>query len=208
MNKIGSRIYYDIATGNILHHKGEMMGAVAETTIEQDILTFPILTERNRNTFDIIDLPYGMYSEEFANSNGYRVNTTTKQIEFIYGENISQLEGYKEMKIANLKRICEQTIEEGFISSINGHKYRTNRDDQTNFIGKLKQLELKPEITTLLWKTEDVGYLLHQKDDWIAIWLEGLNHKENQLFKYDQLKQQILDPLVDTKEKVDEINWS
>lgn len=83
-NKIGRRIFYDITTGNIVFDKGEMLGSVIATTIEQDIATYTALSERNRDTFDVLELPYGAYSQDFRECNGYRVNVETKTLEFSY----------------------------------------------------------------------------------------------------------------------------
>lgn len=74
MNKIGRRIYFDLATGNVIHDTGERQGSVVATTVEQDIVTFTALSERNRDTFDVIELAFGEYAEEFATASGYRVN--------------------------------------------------------------------------------------------------------------------------------------
>lgn len=82
--KIGRKIYYDKTTGNIVFDKGEMLGSVIATTIEQDIATYAALSERNRDTFDVLELPYGAYSQDFAECNGYRVNVETKTLEFSY----------------------------------------------------------------------------------------------------------------------------
>ncbi|MBL4950972.1 hypothetical protein JK635_01800 [Neobacillus sp. YIM B02564] len=84
MNKIGRKIYYDKSTGNIILDTGEMMGAVIETTVNQDIATFTVLSERNRDTFDVLQLEYGQYAQDFAECNGYRVNPETKELEFSY----------------------------------------------------------------------------------------------------------------------------
>ncbi|MGC4378414.1 hypothetical protein WD019_16035 [Fictibacillus sp. Mic-4] len=86
MSRIGRRIYFEKSTGNIIIDKGEMQGAVIATTIEQDIATFTALSERNRDTFDVIELPFGAYAQDFAECNGYRVNPDTKTLEFTYPE--------------------------------------------------------------------------------------------------------------------------
>jgi hypothetical protein len=84
MNKIGRKIFYDKANGNIIIDTGERQGSVIATTIEQDIATFTALSERNRDTFDVLELPFGAYQQDFAESNGYRVNVETKTLEFSY----------------------------------------------------------------------------------------------------------------------------
>ncbi|MDG0873931.1 hypothetical protein L5D93_16410 [Paenibacillus thiaminolyticus] len=84
--KIGRRLYFDIATGNVIVDSGERSGNVIETTVEYDITVYKALSERNRETFDVIQLEYGQYDEDFATCSGYRVNPATKQLEFSYPE--------------------------------------------------------------------------------------------------------------------------
>ena len=82
--EIGRRVFYDKQTGIVIVDKGEMTGNVVPTTIEQDIKTYKNLSERNRGTFDVLELEYGQYAQDFAESNGYRVNPETKELEFSY----------------------------------------------------------------------------------------------------------------------------
>lgn len=84
MNKIGRKIYYDKATGNVILDTGEKMGAVIETTIDQDYETYQALKERVRDTVGVIQLEFGQYAEDFAQCNGYRVNPETLELEFSY----------------------------------------------------------------------------------------------------------------------------
>lgn len=77
------RVFYDVATGDKIHEIGRT-GDFTLPTIEQDIETFTALSERNRETFDVIELPFGTYAQDFAECNGYRVNPTTKALEFSY----------------------------------------------------------------------------------------------------------------------------
>lgn len=77
------RIYFDKERGNKLVEVG-YMGRVTPTTIEQDIATYVALSERNRDTFDVLELEYGQYAQDFAECNGYRVNPETKELEFSY----------------------------------------------------------------------------------------------------------------------------
>lgn len=82
--QIGRRIFYDIATGNVIVDIGERQGAVVPKTIEQDIQTYKELSERNLDKFDYIELEYGQYEQDFAECNGYRINPETKELEFSY----------------------------------------------------------------------------------------------------------------------------
>lgn len=101
------------------------------------------------------------------------------------------LEYVKSIKIAFFKKTCEEQIELGFTSS-NGHFYRTNRDDQVNMIGQKDSLVDDPSITYVDWKTEDVGYIRHTKEQWMQVYNEAFAHKKEQLFKYEALKQRVL----------------
>lgn len=82
--RFGRKIYYDITTGEKIIETGERFGSVIQKTVEQDIDTFTSLSERNRDSFDVLELEYGQYAQDFAECNGYRVNPQTKELEFSY----------------------------------------------------------------------------------------------------------------------------
>lgn len=86
MNYYGNRLYYDKKTGEIFFQTGEIMTMfdIPESTIDDDVNKYYVLSERNRDTFDVIELEYGQYAQDFAECNGYRINVDTKQIEFSY----------------------------------------------------------------------------------------------------------------------------
>lgn len=96
------------------------------------------------------------------------------------------LDYHKKLKKQQLSDLCNDEIVNGFVAS-NGNKYRLNRDDQTNFIGKMMQVASDTTITTIHWKTENEGYVEHTREEWLKIFNEGLNHKESILFKYNTL---------------------
>ena len=77
------RIYYDILSGNKLAEVA-FNGFFTPTSISDDIDSITLLSERNKETFDVIELGYGQYAQDFAESNGYRVNPETKTLEFSY----------------------------------------------------------------------------------------------------------------------------
>ena len=81
---IGRRIYYDKVTGDVLADTGERAGDVIELTIEQDIANYKALSERTRDSFDLIELSYGEFSQDFRECNGYRVDPTNKEMVFSY----------------------------------------------------------------------------------------------------------------------------
>ena len=78
------RIYYDIFNGSILVDTGERYGIVIPTSVADEISTYKVLTDRNRDSFDFIELEYGAYEQDFRESVDYRVNIETKELEFIY----------------------------------------------------------------------------------------------------------------------------
>lgn len=82
--KLGRRIYYDKIHGTPLVNTGEHEGGITRNTIEQDIKTYYILSERVRDSFDFIDLDFGQFSQDFVECIGYRVNPQTSEIEFSY----------------------------------------------------------------------------------------------------------------------------
>lgn len=101
-----------------------------------------------------------------------------------------ELEDIRDSKISELNDLCEGKIVKGFLAS-NGHWYRTNRDDQTNMIGQKDELTADPSILTILWKTEDAGYVIHTREEWLQIYKEAFQHKKTQLFKYDAYKNEV-----------------
>ena len=82
--KIGKRIYYDNQTGEVIFDTGERSGNVVPTTVERDIEVFKQLSERNRDTFDYIELEYGQYREDFHHATSYLVNPKTRELVFSY----------------------------------------------------------------------------------------------------------------------------
>jgi hypothetical protein len=83
MSEENIRIYYDKQTGNVIQDV-LYSGSIIPKTVEQDINDFTRLSERNRDTFDVIELAYGQLAQDFAECNGYRVNVETKTLEFSY----------------------------------------------------------------------------------------------------------------------------
>lgn len=82
--KIGRKLFYDLTTGDVLLDTGDREGAVRETTVEQDVAAYRVLSMRNRDTFDVLELPFGAYAKDFAQCTGYRVNVQTSTLEFSY----------------------------------------------------------------------------------------------------------------------------
>lgn len=86
LKKIPRKIYYDKLTGVVLLDTGEHLTTMDETTLEQDIETYKILSDRNRDSFDYIKLEYGQYYDDFMQSVLFTVDVETKEIFFTYRE--------------------------------------------------------------------------------------------------------------------------
>lgn len=97
---------------------------------------------------------------------------------------------HKLLKGQLLAETCEAAILKGFTAT-NGHFYRTNRDDQVNMIGQKDELNADPLIEVVPWKTEDAGYIVHTKEEWLKVYQEAFAFKKTQLFKYNELKQKV-----------------
>ncbi|MCM3730082.1 hypothetical protein M3196_00160 [Fictibacillus nanhaiensis] len=84
MKQIGKKVYFDKSNGKIIQIVGEMQGSVTETTIEEDIVTFTALSDRNRETFDVLELPFGAYAQDFAEGRLIGIDIETKLPIFEY----------------------------------------------------------------------------------------------------------------------------
>lgn len=83
---IGRRIYFDVQTGDILVNTGERVGNdITPFTVEYESTIYTKLKDRDRETFDFIELEYGQYAEDFATCSGYKVDVETKTLVFSYG---------------------------------------------------------------------------------------------------------------------------
>jgi hypothetical protein len=74
--EIGRRIYYELATGNIIQNTGERSGSVVETTQEQDFAAYAALAERVPSTVGVLELAYAQNGQDFQTCTGYKVDIT------------------------------------------------------------------------------------------------------------------------------------
>lgn len=85
MNYVGYKIYFDKTSGEPIQKTPQKEGVWARQSTEgEDLTAYKTLSERNRETFEVLELPYGAYAQDFAICTGYRVNPETKELEFIY----------------------------------------------------------------------------------------------------------------------------
>lgn len=78
------RIYYDTLTGGVIVTTVGVGKHSGVRSVDEDVQTFRPLSERNRDSFDVLELEYRQYAQDFAECNGYRVNPETKELEFSY----------------------------------------------------------------------------------------------------------------------------
>jgi hypothetical protein len=81
---IGRKIYYERTTGNIIQDTGERYGSVVETTPEQDFASYQALAERVPETVGLLQLEYGQYAADFAESTGYKVDVSGDVPELVF----------------------------------------------------------------------------------------------------------------------------
>lgn len=62
---IGKMIFYDLVDGSLILDTGEWSNVSRKKTVEQQIATYKTLSERNRDTFDVLELEYGEYAQDF-----------------------------------------------------------------------------------------------------------------------------------------------
>ena len=82
---IGRKIYYAKDSGVVIWDKGEMSGAVRETTFAEDCEVIPILALVNDNgMLGVVQLDYGAYAEQFKICRGYIINPETQEPQFVF----------------------------------------------------------------------------------------------------------------------------
>lgn len=78
------RAYYDKLTGNGLKWYAFTSGVYRIPTFDEDYQAFVELSERNVDTIGYIDFTNGEYYQDFVQSNAFRVNPETLELEFSY----------------------------------------------------------------------------------------------------------------------------
>ena len=83
---IRRKIYYDTRTGGAIVEIPEQVTTinVRETTVDEDFDALLPLKSYERQYVGVLILNIGQYAQDFAESNGYRVNPETKTLEFSY----------------------------------------------------------------------------------------------------------------------------
>ncbi|MCC3374745.1 hypothetical protein [Cohnella sp. REN36] len=76
MKQLGRKIYYDLASGDVIFATGEMQGEVRKTTNEEDFRVYLPLRDRVPETVGVLKLEYGQYQQDFTACSGYRVDVS------------------------------------------------------------------------------------------------------------------------------------
>lgn len=84
MNQIKSKVYYEIATGNILTITSEMEGTIEETTKDQDMTIYPELQDKNVNDIDFIELEYGTLASIFQGCKTFKIDLESRALKCEY----------------------------------------------------------------------------------------------------------------------------
>lgn len=86
MAEIGTKIYFEKNTGNIILNLGDMKGFVTETTTEQDFENYETLKKYDKNAVGKIQLEYGEFGKlmEENKANSYKVDVSGKEPKLIF----------------------------------------------------------------------------------------------------------------------------
>lgn len=206
MTQIGRKIYYELATGNIILETGERQGDVVETTFDQDIATFTALSERNRSSFDVLELSFGAYADNFVKY-PYHVDPTTKSVIWDTVPLGGSLQDLQTAKIAQLTDF-ETKANESFQSSALGtpHTYLSNSDAMGKFNAEYSFVNSAAyDGLPILWFTLEEGGVVHTKDEFNQVWLDGRNFIAANFSKWDSLVKQV--KACTTVDEVNAIAW-
>ena len=78
--QVQSKVYYEVATGNILVTTCECEGHVIQRSKEEDIKVYPELQGKESDAVDYIEIEYGTSSK----IKSYSVNLKTKALDIVY----------------------------------------------------------------------------------------------------------------------------
>ena len=84
MKEVGRMIFYDIVTGQELVTVPSQRAVSVYETPAEVIPLYPILRERDPETYDVIELEYGQCDRDFEQSTSFQVNPETRELEFLY----------------------------------------------------------------------------------------------------------------------------
>ncbi len=78
------RLYYIKANGQIIWQSVTTMSGATPLTVEQEMGISSTLSDYVPEEIDVMEIDDSEYSQDFADSSGYWVNTATDELEFNY----------------------------------------------------------------------------------------------------------------------------
>lgn len=82
--EVGRKIYFEKSNGVVIWDKGEMIGDIKETTLEQDKITVPLLNVLDtKGQLGIKQLNYGEFTIRFQTCKGYYISVKDETIVFL-----------------------------------------------------------------------------------------------------------------------------
>lgn len=116
------------------------------------------------------------------------------------------LSEYKEKKIAELSKICNETILGGYTSNALGspNHYDFDMEAQMNLAGMLHAINAAMINEPITWKASGVPQQ-HTINQFKQVFADGLNWKNNNIGKYWMFKSQVA--AATTKVEVDVVSW-
>lgn len=141
MMDIGRKIYYELATGNVIIDTGERSGSVVETTQDQDFIMYADLQKYQPSAVGVIQCGYGWGHPNF-DQYPFHIDitkTTIDQTAIVWdianplGASLADVQA---AKIAQINDLYSQKLTTGFSSSATGTAYTFGygQTDQMKFM--------------------------------------------------------------------------
>lgn len=218
--KIGRKLYYEMATGNVLVDTGERSGDVIETTTEQDFTSYTALQGRVPETVGVVQLEYGQFAEEISRYS-IRIDPATGEILWGAPHNTGlTLEDVKAAKIAQLVEFRDRAITSPFESKALGEVniYPADETAQKDLQIVLQRLAIAEKqmmvagakVTvdnrpTFDYLTLDAGYLPHTLDQLEQVFADGVDAATPWLIRFRELKAMV--EAAQTVEETNAVQW-
>lgn len=198
--QIGSAIYYEKSTGNVILNTGDKQGDVVATTEDQDFAQYTALQPYQRSAVGVLQINFGDNVQNFEQY-PYHVDVTQTPPVVVWDTTATDLVNAQKQKTTQLQTMLAQTLNGGFTSKTNGHSYVTTTNGQANMEGDLKRFELDSTLTSLQFYTINAGWTAHSHQDLINAFLDGGKWKDAQYTQLNTLIGQ-----VDSATTVNEVN--
>ena len=115
----------------------------------------------------------------------------------------------QQQKILELNIACNQDILNGFPSFCTGveHQYNFDLEYQANMNQRATMFLLKPTMVETWWPTKDKGVITHTREQFVQLCEDAERTKDEKIFRYFEMKAQILAPTITTAEQVETFVW-